>query len=473
MNLNPLKWLRREEKASAAGALIAMPHVGRPVWTDHDYAKLSKEAYTLNAISFACTKLIATSAARLPLLLMRGEDEVTDSGILDLLATPNPTSAGMAFLEAVYSYLMLNGNSYIEAVGPSRRNAPPNELWALRPDRMQVIPGPNGVPQAYVYNVNGREKRFQVDPITGRGDVLHIKEFHPIDDWYGHARVQPAAYGIDRHNAAGAHNTALLQNGARPSGALTFDPIKSDGNDRLAPSEVVQAAQERLLDGYSGPANAGKPMVFGASVKWVEMGLSPKDMDFAESKLDAARDICAAFGVPIELLLPGQSTYNNKAEANLNFYEHTVLPVASHVLSELNAWLLPRFGEGTELVVDEDSISALEPRREDRRKSTVELLDRGVIDVDEARERLQYGPRPSAAVVKADAGLITALVAAIPEAGRDPLVRYLKSVGLYDPTKTPEQIADDILDLFREEDEAEYIVEGADNAPDEGNTPGA
>ena len=464
MRFNPFKWLQKEEKASATGYIVSGYNVGQPVWTPDDYEELARESYVRNAIAYACVKMIAQSAARLPVLLMRGEDQIEEHPALGLIRMPNPANSGPFFFESVYAFLLIQGNSYIEAVGPKSKMSPPKELWCLRPDRVKVIPGKQGLPQAYEYESSGLTKRFAVDPLTGRGEVLHIKEFNPLNDWYGLGRVRPAAYSVDRHNAAGAHNTALLQNGARPSGALVFKPVKSaDGGETAAPAAVVKAAHEKLLERYSGAENAGKPMVLGAHADWLEMGLSPKDMDFAESKLDAARDICASFGVPIELLLPGQSTYNNKAEARYAFFDQTVIPLASHVLSEVGSWMLPRFGDGYRFEIDEDMVPALEPRREIRRQSTIDLFDRGIIDIDEARERLQYGPRPTQAVSKVDAGVLKSLVEALDKTGPEPLHRYAMSVGLYPPGTTPEAVARAILDSMGDDDEFDAPIEGAED----------
>jgi HK97 family phage portal protein len=143
-------------------------------------------------------------------------------------------------------------------------------------------------------------------------------------------------------------------------------------------------------------------MVFGGNVEWEEMGISPRDMDFAAGKEDAARDICTSYGVPHILIVPGQSTYNNVREAKLELWEDTILPLIDKAVDALDAWLTPQFGDGLKLGVDLDEISALEPRRESKRKSVVELLDKGVIDADEAREALQYEPRAAEAVKKVD-----------------------------------------------------------------------
>ena len=463
MRLNPLSWFRGadappEAKASAAGPIVSAWNVGRPVWTSRDYEKFADEAYVRNAVANRCVSLVAGGAAEAMgalLLSRRGGEEVAASPLLDLLSRPCPGMGRAQFFEALFSYLLLQGNAYVEAVGPER--GAPQELWNLRPDRMKVVPGAFGMPQAFEYSHGGRTKRWDVNPMTGAGPILHVPEFHPTDDWYGLSRTEPAAYAVDRHNAASGHDKALLDNGARPSGALVFEPIKGSGGEGVsAPRAVIEDAEKALKDRHGGPGNAGKPMVLSGSVKWQEMGLSPKDMDFRESKLDAARDICEAFRVPSILIVPGQSTYNNVREAKLALYEEAVLPLAERVVTALNSWLAPRFGEGLTLSVDEDALPALEPRREARRKTAVDLLEGGVIDDTEAREMLGYGPRAQGSLRKVDASVISALLGVVLEVGVGPLVRYMQSVGLYDASMTEEQIIAE-AERVRDAQEAETL----------------
>lgn len=433
-----------EQKYSAAGPNIALPWLSTPVWTPRDYESLARESYLRNAISYRCVKLIASSASSVSWLLSgRGDKEIAQHPLLDLLDRPGPGIGGAAFIEALVAYYLLAGNSYVEAVGPDGRA--PKELWALRPDRMQVIPGPYGLPKGYRYTVNGATKNWQANPLTGEGPILHMKDFHPVDDFYGMSRIEAAAYGIDRHNAASAHNKALLDNGARPSGALVFKPIKDGETITNAPQSMIDAASKRMNDTHGGPKNAGKPFVFNGDVDWLEMGITPKDMDFGESKNDAARDICTALGVPHILIVPGAATYNNVKEAKLELFEETVLPIMDAVTSAMNWWLCPRFGDDLRLDYDRDEIPALEPRRETKRASVTLLLEKGVITRGEARSAMQYGEDTETVVGKIDAVVLKALIEAIDTVGMAPLIRYMKSVGLFDPSKTEDQVLADAI----------------------------
>ena len=429
---------QHEAKASAAGSVISSWNLGLPVWSERDFAKLADESYVRNAIAFRCVKLIASAAATTPWLLSKGGKEIEEHPLLTLLQRPAPMIGGHSLFEAFFAYLLLSGNTYLEGVGPDGK--PPRELWSLRPDRIRVIAGPQGLPSGYEYTANGRTLRWQVDPLNGAGPICHVKEFHPLNDWYGLSRIEPAAYGIDRHNAASAHNKALLDNGGRPSGALIFEPVTVNGEAQAAPPAVIAAAQAQLDAQHLGPSNAGRAFVYGGNVKWTEMSTSPKDMDFGAGKDDAARDICIALGVPHILIVPGASTYNNVREAKLELWEDTILPLLDKATDALDAWLCPQFGEGLRLGVDLDDIPALEPRRETKRKSTVELLEKGVIDEDEAREALDYGDRPPGALKKIDAPVLSALIAGAKgdPALFEPLHRYMLSVGLVPPGSTVE-----------------------------------
>lgn len=443
MRLWPFGKRDMERKYSAVGPNIARMYVGQAVWSPRNYENFTREGYQQNAIAFRAIKMVAQSAASVPMVLYdrRGE-EVEEHPLLTLLDRPSGAYSRAEFFEAVFAYLLIAGNSYIEAVGPERGE--PKELWPLRPDRMQIIPGRYGFPEGYRYTVNGIPKDWRANPINGFGPILHMKDFNPLDDWYGMSRIEAAAYGIDRHNAASAHNKALLDNGARPSGALVFKPVKlEDGTYSSAPQSMVDAAKDKLIEGNAGPENAGKPMVFTGDVSWEEMGISPKDMDFGEGKNDAARDMLAALGVPAMLLIPGESTYSNRAEANLELYERTVIPLVLQLVDALNSWLCPRFGDGLSLGIDMDGISALEPRREGRRKGAKELFDSGLIDRNEARAMLQYGEAGADFIEKPDAQIIAQLSAQqmLDTAGDVPLFEYMKRTGLIPATTT--------LDAFR------------------------
>lgn len=349
----------RERKASGAGALIAFARTGQPAFTPRRYDAFAEEGYRKNVVAFMAVNEVSRGAASVPFALFEGRGaerrRIAEHPLLRLLKRANPLQSGVELFEAVYGYLLIAGNSYLEAVGPDGR--PPRELFALRPDRMKVVPGPKGLPAAYRFEAAGRAKEWRADALTGKSAILHLKTFNPLDDWYGMSPVEPAAFSIDQHNEAGRWNQALLQNGARPSGALVFE-------GELAEEQWTRLKEEFAAT-YEGAGNAGRPLLLEGGLKWEAMGHSPKDMDFINAKHTAARDVAIAFGVPPQLLgIPGDNTYANFREARLALWENTILPLVGHITEELNNWLAPMFGDGLELKADLDEVPALQLQRE-------------------------------------------------------------------------------------------------------------
>jgi HK97 family phage portal protein len=168
------------------------------------------------------------------------------------------------------------------------------------------------------------------------------------------APLEAAAQSLDIHNAAAEWNKALLDNAARPSGALVY----SAGSGTLTEAQFSRLKTE-LEQGFSGARNAGRPLVLEGGLDWKAMALTPAEMDFMELKHAAAREISLAFGVPPMLLgIPGDNTYANLVEANRAFWRGTVIPLVRRVADDLSFWLAPGFG-GVSLVPDVDGVEAL------------------------------------------------------------------------------------------------------------------
>src|SRR5690606_19861643 len=158
----------------------------------------------------------------------------------------------------------------------------------------------------------------------------------PLDDHYGLAPLEAAAVAVDTHNAAARWNKALLDNAARPSGALVY----SGPEGAVLSDQQFERLKRELTETYQGAVNAGRPLLLEGGLDWKAMSLSPKDMDFMEAKHAAAREIALAFGVPPMLLgIPGDNTFSNYQEANRVFWRQTVLPLASRVGVSLVQWL--------------------------------------------------------------------------------------------------------------------------------------
>ncbi len=294
-----------QRKAAAAGegslaGLIALHGGAAATWSGHSFVQLAREGYMRNPVAHRCVRLIAEAAAQPPLLLHDGNREFDSHPLLDLIRRPNPHQAGGAFFETLYGHLMLSGNAFIEAVAI---DGEPRELHLLRPDQVTIRTDQRGWPVAYEHEAGGTRRRIAAAGGAEGPGVLHLKLFHPLDDQAGFAPLGAAAMALDLHNAAAIWNKALLDNSARPSGALVYQP-KEGGN---LSEDQYERLKSELEDGYSGARRAGRPMLLEGGLDWKAMALSPREMDFVEARHAAARDIALAFGVPPMLLgIPGR-----------------------------------------------------------------------------------------------------------------------------------------------------------------------
>ncbi len=319
------------------GTLINAPVLGE--WP-RSYEAQVRDGYLNNAVAQRAVRMVAEGVAAAP---------VTASDPRGL-ALVRATSGGQALLETVAIHLLLHGNAYVELLaGP---DGAPCELYALRPERVTVEADARGWPAAFLYRAGQVSMRIAAD------SIIHIRTHHPLDDHYGLGCLGAASGAVSIHNAAAKWNKALLDNAARPSGALVCDAAEAMSADQF------ERLKAELDGGFAGSANAGRPMLLEGGLKWQPLSMTPADMDFVGLKASAAREIALAFGVPPMLLgLPGDATYANYREANKALWRLSILPLAGKILDAVAEGLQPWFA-GLSLSVDLDQVTALSEDRE-------------------------------------------------------------------------------------------------------------
>jgi HK97 family phage portal protein len=386
-----------EAKASAVGPLTA-GRVGRlaaiaaqgvvGAGVQRDTLSLARAGFLGNPVGFRAVRLISEAAAALPLVLQDSERRYDVHPILTLLGRPNPVQGRAELFEALYAQILLSGNAFLEAV--TAEDGEVQELHVLRSDRMRVVPGADGWPVGYDYVVGTRAHRFAMH--GGQGPICHIRAFHPSDDHYGLSPLEAAAGAVDVHNAASRWSKALLDNAARPSGAIVYRGENGQGSLSAEQFERLQIEMETY---HQGARNAGRPMLLEGGLDWKPMGFSPSDMEFHRTKEAAAREIAVAFGIPPMLLgIPGEATYANYQEAHRAFYRLTVLPLAQRVTAAVAHWLSGFVPGDVELRPDLDQVPALAVEREQQWRRVTAA---GFLTTAEKRSLLGLPPLPEGA----------------------------------------------------------------------------
>lgn len=369
-----------EATKHAGAAMIAIDGLAPPAWSARSYGAYARDGMMRNAVAYRCIRMIAEAAAAVRLVASAGGEPVAEHGLLELLRRPAPGMTSADLFERWYVTLLLSGNVYVNAVAIGGQL---RELHLLRPDRVSVVPGRDGWPAGFDYTIDGRRTRLDGEVLEGVAQVLHVRLFHPADDHYGLSPLEAAGAAVDIHNTATRWNKALLDNAARPSGALVYTAggqLTGEQFDRL---------KGELEQSFQGARNAGRPMLLEGGLDWKAMSLSPRDMDFIEVKNAAAREIALALGVPPMLLgIPGDNTYANYQEASRSFWRQTVLPLVERTARSLAVWLEPAWESAVDLHPDLDAIEALQPEREALWRR---LEETSFLSDDEKRAAVGYG----------------------------------------------------------------------------------
>ena len=354
-----------QTKVSKISSVLAVSTFGGVVWPEAKYDVYAKETYLRNIIAFRCILKIAEAVSSVPWKVFQDNEynrqEIKNHPIMNLIRRASPSDSWAYVILRSIAFLVMSGNVFIERVriesGPD--NGTIKEIYSLRPDRMTIlINETTGLIKGYRYTVGVKSTTWDVNP-DGTCDILHLKLFHPLDDWYGAAITETARYEIDTSNAETEWNKKLLDNECRPGMIFRYKGNLSESQfDRL---------EKQLNDKFAGSKNTGKNMILEGD----EMpdakpyGFSPTEMDFLEGGREKARRIALAFGIPPQLLgIPGDSTFNNYREARLTFWEDTIFFYLNLVKGELNNWF---FGENKEKYLLDyilDDIPALAPKRE-------------------------------------------------------------------------------------------------------------
>lgn len=351
-----------------------MPAFAEPSNTlEFRYNQAVRDGYLCNPIAQRAVRIVAEGVGQAPVTFNQEE--------MSRLVTQ--TSAGQPLVETLTANILLHGNGYVQIIKDA--SGKPIELFALRPDRVTVDSAADGWPRAYIYSAGGKRSFIELEDEDGWPNIIHIKSMHPLDDHLGASSLAAAGQSVAIHNAASAWNKSLLENAARPSGALVYEAHEGEG----LTDDQFERLKSELESAFSGAANAGRPMLLDGGLKWQKMAMSPADMDFATLKSAAAREIALAFGVPPMLLgLPGDNTYSNYREANRALWRLTLLPLTEKLYRAIEEGLAPWFPD-CKVSIDLDRITALS---EDRERLWKQVSDADFLTREEKRQLLGFTP---------------------------------------------------------------------------------
>lgn len=285
-------------------------------------------------IIYSCIDAIASSVSTTErhLFIDDGDgspDEVFDDAILEPIKRANRLQSGSDVLYLISSQIDIHGKSYVWP----RKNMRgyPIELWVLDPTKVKKAISKTEFPheiKGYVYQDGSVRVPFEVD------EIIPIIRPNVFNQFEGISTIEKARKAAEMDLDAQDYNQNFFKKGARPDGILTTEEeINEDVFDRL----------KKQWQQYEGK-DAKRTLVLEQGLKYQQLSLNQKDMDFIQSRKFSRDEILSIFKVPKSIL--GISDDVNRANAEAGEYifaKYTILPRLSFIYEKFNQFYIPMF----------------------------------------------------------------------------------------------------------------------------------
>ena len=344
-------------------------------WNRTEYG----EYYATSTPVYSAIKVRADALTRPPVVVYRRTESQSGPQRLpvgpahpaqQLLERVNRWYTRADLWRATEIYLNLWGSAYWMLDRDADGN---RELWPLRPDRVSIVPDRDEYIRGFVYH--GRSRMIALTP----DEVVWFRYFNPLEEYAGLSPVAPARMAIDMGRDGLRFNRNFLRNSAQPDFVMLTNEYMNDSE--------VDDFYRRWEARYRGPANARRPAVASFVRDIKTLGLSHRDMDFIQGLRWSLEEVSRAFGVPRPLLSDlERATFSNVNAAERFFWRNTMVPEMTFLAGQITRKLFPLLGyDNLEMEFDLQSIEALAEDENARTTRETQLLDRGVLTINEVR----------------------------------------------------------------------------------------
>lgn len=313
----------------------------------------SKSLYVFAAVNKIATKISDVDLELHQITSAKGDNtEIMNHPILDLLTKVNPFQTRSEFLKTAWINKKVTGEAFWMKV--RNNDGDVVELWNLRPDLMTVVTDPKTYVKHYELDKeDGGEK-----VVLAVEDVIHFKDPDPLNPFRGLSPLVASKSRIETEEGATIYQRDFFKNNARPD-ALLVTEQQLDGDQR---TQMTSAWEER----HQGRDNTAKIGILEGGMKYQQVSISQREMDYIESMKFTRDDILVALGVPKSVMTTDDTSYANAETGLRMFLSETIIPEMRQLCEVLNSFLIaPDFGEQYILDFDDPTPSDRESLRHD------------------------------------------------------------------------------------------------------------
>ena len=270
---------------------------------------------------YSCVRILAEAVAGLPLHLYRynendSKEKAVEHPLYRLLHDePNPEMSSFVFRETLMTHLLLWGNAYAQIIRNGKGEI--IGLYPLMPNKMSVDRDRDGR-LWYTYTRSSEEAPTMKGTTVTLypRDVLHIPGLG-FDGLVGYSPIAMAKNAIGMGLACEAYGARFFANGAAPSGVLEHPGTIKD----------PQRIRDSWNATFRGSANAHKIAVLEEGMKYSQIGISPEQAQFLETRKFQINEIARIFRVPPHMVGDlEKSSFSNIEQQSLEFVKYTLEP---------------------------------------------------------------------------------------------------------------------------------------------------
>jgi len=276
----------------------------------------------------------------------------------------------------------------------------PIRLWPMLPHWCSFLRGapvlPDGTPNPYSRIRAIRYMPYGLQPMDIPMErILFFSNPESFDPEYNDIRFySPLMHAFPQVEVDSALTLFLndfVKHGAKFSGLISVQQTIND--------TVAKDIQRRFTEYHGGANNWSQPLVLGQGAAYTPTQMTFADMAFPELDARLESRICAAF--TIDPIVAGanaglaSATFNNKAEADINWYHSWVVPSWQDDAETVHDQLLPFFEDDMDRFTCAFNTKDVWGLNEDMDKKSTRIVAQaqlGIICRDEAREALGYDP---------------------------------------------------------------------------------
>src|SRR5258707_2746201 len=290
-----------------------------------DGATLSN-AYQQVVWVYRAINVLAEQVANIPFLFSTGErgreNLITSGPLLDFYAGTHPQVNRFQYWELRVIWLMLRGECFRVPIYEGRKLV---RIVMLDPAQVHHIVEDH---QLIGWRYTGIGRQAPLDSqIFLPEEVWFEKLPNPFDFWRGLPPLYVAGMAAKTDFAASAFMKGLIENNA-DLGVI----VRTQGQLDPAQREQLMAA---LRNRKRKAGTADSPLLLWSGAEIVKPQLSSADLQFLENRKFSRAEICAAFGVPEEILTTtDKAKFDVMQGARLNFIENRVAPLCSRLEAE-------------------------------------------------------------------------------------------------------------------------------------------